>query len=103
MREACRHFADAFGQLSKAVDAYPVPAEPEYASPPPTPEKLADRERHFRELLDLTQATLGATHANCISQLRQLAMLLVGLPRSAEACKQAEPGCSLQRPRQLLR
>ena len=67
-------FEDAFAQLGTAVDAYPVPApEPD----PPTPERSADRERHFRELLDLTQATLGATHANCISQLRQLAMLLV--------------------------
>ena len=89
---------DAFGQLSKAVDAYPVPAEPEYASPPPTPEKLADRERHFRELLDLTQATLGATHANCISQLRQLAMLLVEEERWEEA--EAELRLLVQRSRQ---
>ena len=68
------------------------------ASPPPTPEKSADRERHFRELLDLTQATLGATHANCISQLRQLAMLLVEEQRWEEA--EAELRLLVQRSRQ---
>ena len=88
-------FEDAFAQLGTAVDAYPVPApEPD----PPTPEKSADRERHFRELLDLTQATLGATHANCISQLRQLAMLLVEEERWEEA--EAELRLLVQRSRQ---
>ena len=88
-------FEDAFAQLGTAVDAYPVPApEPD----PPTPEKTADRERHFRELLDLTQATLGATHANCISQLRQLAMLLVEEERWEEA--EAELRLLVQRSRQ---